>query len=75
MHLDRWAALNDAERRGFPPLSPDLVVEPASPNDAPADLRRRMALYAANEACLVWLLLAKSRSVEIWSPASPQQHS
>lgn len=25
--LDRWRALNEAERDGFPPLCPDLVVE------------------------------------------------
>jgi Uma2 family endonuclease len=25
--LDRWQALSDAERRGFAPLCPDLVVE------------------------------------------------
>jgi Uma2 family endonuclease len=31
--LDRWRALSEAEREGFPPLCPDLVVELASPSD------------------------------------------
>ncbi len=31
--LDRWQALSGAERRGFAPLCPDLVVELASPSD------------------------------------------
>ena len=29
----RWQALSPAERRGFPPLCPDLVIELASPSD------------------------------------------
>jgi Uma2 family endonuclease len=68
-----WIA--EAERRGFPPLCPDLVVELASPSDTPAELRRKMALYAANGASLGWLLLPESRRVEIWSPASPPRRS
>ncbi|MFM7394732.1 MAG: Uma2 family endonuclease [Cyanobium sp.] len=75
VRLDRWQALSEAERRGFPPLCPDLVVELASPSDTPADLRRKMELYAANGASLGWLLLPEFRSVEIWSPASPPQHT
>jgi Uma2 family endonuclease len=32
--LDRWLALTAEQRRGFPPLCPDLVVELASPSEA-----------------------------------------
>ena len=39
VRLERWQALTAAERRGFPPLCPDLVVELASPSDGGA--RRR----------------------------------
>lgn len=35
VRLDRWRALSDAERDGFPPLCPDLVVELASCSDDP----------------------------------------
>ena len=40
VRLDRWQVLSEAEREGFPPLCPDLVVElastsGASPSDAP----------------------------------------
>jgi Uma2 family endonuclease len=35
VRLDRWRALSDAERDGFPSLCPDLVVELASPSDDP----------------------------------------
>ena len=30
VRLDRWRALSDAERDGFPPLCPDLVVQKAA---------------------------------------------
>lgn len=71
MLLHRWQALSDAEMRGFPQLYPDLVVERASPSNSHADLRRKMALYAANGASLGLLLLPESRNVEILSLASP----
>jgi len=67
-----------APRRGFPPLSPDLVVELVSPSVAAGfsegvegprgsdPLRRKMAAYLPNDAQLGWLLLPDQRAVEIW---------
>ena len=52
VRLKRWQALSEAERDGFPPLCPDLVVE--------------LAAYMANGASLGWLLLPQSRTVEVW---------
>ena len=52
VRLERWQALSEAERDGFPPLCPDLVVE--------------LAAYMANGASLGWLLLPQSRTVEVW---------
>jgi Uma2 family endonuclease len=70
--LDRWQALSDAERRGFAPLCPDLVVELASPSDAGprglTTLRQKMAAYQRNGARLGWLLIPAERAVEIWEP-------
>ncbi|MCX5957847.1 MAG: Uma2 family endonuclease [Cyanobacteria bacterium] len=67
---DRWQALSPAERRTFPPLCPDLVVELASNSDAGprgvTSLRRKMGLYQANGTRLGWLLLSEQRVVEIW---------
>ena len=70
VRLDRWQALTAEQRRGFPPLCPDLVVELAStsnqgPRGAEA-LRRKMDLYQANGAQLGWLLLPEERAVELW---------
>jgi Uma2 family endonuclease len=33
VRLERWQALTPEQRRGFPPLCPDLVVELVSPSD------------------------------------------
>ena len=72
---ERWQALSPEQRRGFPPLCPDLVIELASTNGAsPSDtgargltaLRRKMDLYQANGARLGWLLLPQEQAVEIW---------
>jgi Uma2 family endonuclease len=69
VRLDRWQALSKAEREGFAPICPDLVVELASPSDDPQALRRKMAAYMANGASLGWLLLPQSRTVEVWTAA------
>ena len=72
---DRWQALTPEQRRTFPPLCPDLVIELASASDpgprGSEALRRKMALYQANGAQLGWLLFPEQRAVEIW-PARPE---
>ena len=70
VRLERWQELTPDQRRGFPPLCPDLVIELASPSDEGprglAALRRKMAAYIANGARLGWLISPEQRSVEIW---------
>ena len=72
---ERWQALSPEQRRTFPPLCPDLVIELASAWDSgprgSEALRRKMALYQANGAQLGWLLFPEQRAVEIW-PARPE---
>jgi Uma2 family endonuclease len=67
---ERWQVLSPEQRRGFPPLCPDLVVELVSPSDegprGSEALRRKMAAYVANGAQLGWLLFPEQRAVEIW---------
>lgn len=67
---ERWQALTPQQRRGFPPLCPDLVIELASPSDegprGVTALRRKMDQYQANGARLGWLLLPEERAVELW---------
>lgn len=70
VRLERWQALRPEQRRSFPPLCPDLVVELASASDEGprglTALRRKMAAYQANGAQLGWLIIPEQRAVEIW---------
>ena len=70
VNQERWQALTPEQRRTFPPLCPDLVIELASASDSgprgAEALRRKMALYQANGAQLGWLLFPEQRAVEIW---------
>jgi Uma2 family endonuclease len=74
VRLERWQALTPEQRRGFPPLCPDLVVELVSPSDegprGSEALRRKMTAYLANGARLGWLLFPEQRAVEIWQPGA-----
>jgi Uma2 family endonuclease len=70
VRLERWQGLSEAEREGFAPLCPDLVVELASPSDEPQALRKKMAAYMANGARMGWLLLPQKRTVEVWLPGT-----
>ena len=69
LRLERWQALTPEQRRSFPPLCPDVVVELASPSDqGPRSLnalRRKMVAYQANGAQLGWLLIPEEQAVEI----------
>ena len=77
LRLERWQALTPEQRRSFPPLCPELVVELASPSDqgprALNALRRKMVAYQANGAQLGWLLIPEQQAVEIW-PAAGEPH-
>ena len=77
VRLERWQAITPEQRRSFPPLCPDVVVELASPSDqgprAVAALRQKMAAYQANGAQLGWLLIPEERAVEVW-PAASEPH-
>ena len=75
VRLERWRGLDPEQRRGFPPLCPDLVVELASPSDQGprglSALRQKMRSYLNNGALLGWLLLPEEQAVEIWQADSP----
>ena len=66
----RLQALSPEQRRGFPPLCPDLVIELASPSDegprGETALRRKLTTYLANGARLGWVLFPEQQAVEIW---------
>ena len=78
VRLQRWHALTPEQRRGFPPLCPDLVVELASSSDQGprglTALRHKMSAYQANGAQLGWLLIPEQQAVEVWpAQGKPQR--
>ena len=50
----------------FVPRMPDLAVEISSPSNTLSELRRKAAVYLANGAELVWLVLPERTGAEVW---------
>ena len=66
--LERWDALPAHDRKRFPPLCPDFVIELRSETDSLKDLRAKMQEYQANGARLGWLIDPQTPLVEIYRP-------
>ncbi|MEH1818146.1 MAG: Uma2 family endonuclease [Nostoc sp.] len=64
--LARWEALAPDERRTFPPICPDFVVELRSDSDTLKSLQDKMQEYIKNGARLGWLIDPKGKQVEIY---------
>jgi len=67
--LERWNALTLKERKKFPPICPDFVVEMRSETDSLKTLQAKMQEYLENGICLGWLIDPKTKRVEIYRPA------
>ncbi|MBE9129303.1 MULTISPECIES: Uma2 family endonuclease [unclassified Coleofasciculus] len=67
--LERWEALPPKDRKRFPPLCPDFVVELRSETDALNELRAKMREYRENGAKLGWLIDPQTPLVEIYRPS------
>lgn len=68
---DRWDALTPEQKRKFPPLCPDFVIELRSESDSLQTLQAKMREYIENGALLGWLIDPKSQQVEIYRPEQP----
>jgi len=64
--LARWQALSKEEKKRFPPLCPDFVVELRSETDSLEKLRAKMREYQNNGALLGWLIDPQTPLVEIY---------
>ncbi|EDX75981.1 conserved hypothetical protein [Coleofasciculus chthonoplastes PCC 7420] len=65
---ERWEALSAEDRRRFPPLCPDFVIELRSETDSLPPLQRKMEEYLANGLRLGWLLDPQTPLAEIYRP-------
>lgn len=64
--LERWNKLTPEQRKAFPPLCPDFVVELRSPSDSLRSIQDKMQEYMSNGAHLGWLINPKAQQVEIY---------
>ena len=57
-----------AQKKKFPPLAPDFVVELRSETDSMRSLRAKMREYVASGVRLGWLIDPLGRRVEVFRP-------
>ena len=65
---EKWSALSAEEKRKFPPICPDFVVELRSPSDSLLNLKNKMTEYIENGAALGWLIDPTTRNVFVYCP-------
>ncbi|MDJ0571815.1 MAG: Uma2 family endonuclease [Pleurocapsa sp. MO_192.B19] len=73
--LDRWNQLTQQQQDGFPPITPDFVIELVSPSDIKnqryEDLQAKMQEYLDNGVKLGWLIEPSAKTVEIYRSQQP----
>lgn len=65
---ERWEALTAGERKRFPPLCPDFVIELRSDTDRLSTLQAKMQEYIDNGAQLGWLIDPLKKKVWVYRP-------
>ncbi|UBF27724.1 Uma2 family endonuclease [Kovacikia minuta CCNUW1] len=68
---ERWNTLTPEQKRRFPPLCPDFVIELRSETASLETLRAKMREYMENGARLGWLIDPKTRQVEVYRVGKP----
>jgi Uma2 family endonuclease len=68
VELSRWEALTPEQRKKFPPLAPDFVIELRSATDRLPPLQEKMEEYRANGVRLGLLIDPQQKQVEIYRP-------
>lgn len=63
---DRWNALTPKERKQFPPLCPDFVVELLSESDTLKDTSEKMREYMDNGCRLGWMIDPRTEEIRIF---------
>ncbi|MBC1236735.1 Uma2 family endonuclease [Nostoc sp. 2RC] len=63
---ERWEALTPEQRRKFPPIAPDFVIELRSATDDLQMLRQKMQEYLDAGVKLGWLINPQQQQVEIY---------
>lgn len=70
IRLDRWNQLSLEERKSFPHICPDFVVELRSPSDSLKSVKEKMVEYIANGVQLGWLIDPQQKKVYVYQPGA-----
>ena len=65
---ERWAALNAKQRRSYPPIPPDFVIEILSETDSLRVLKAKMDVWMFNKVKLAWLVDPYAATITIYRP-------
>lgn len=68
IRYDRWNQLSLEERKSFPHICPDFVVELRSPSDSIKTVKAKMVEYIENGAQLGWLIDPQQKKVYVYQP-------
>ncbi len=68
--LERWNALSKDDRKKFPPICPDFVIELRSETDRLANLEEKLQGYLDNGVRLGWLIDPLKKQVQIYRPGN-----
>jgi len=66
VELSRWQALTPEQRKRFPPIAPDFVIELRSRTDDLATLQAKMQEYLDSGVRLGWLFNPQDQQVEVY---------
>jgi Uma2 family endonuclease len=65
--------MSERERKGFPYLCPEFVIEVLSPSDRLKAAKAKMERWIANGAKLAWLIDGDAETVYIYQPNQPSE--
>ncbi len=68
-----WSTLTPEQRRKFPPVCPEFMMEVKSPSDALPDLQAKMQEYLANGMQLGFLLHIEAETAYVYRPGQPAE--
>jgi Uma2 family endonuclease len=68
---ERWLALPQEDRKKFPPITPDFVIELRSESDRLKELEEKMQYYMDNGVRLGWLIEPLRCRLHVYQPGKP----
>jgi Uma2 family endonuclease len=73
IELSRWQALTPEQRKRFPPIAPDFVIELRSRTDDLTMLQEKMQEYLDSGVRLGWLFNPQDQQVEVYRPGQDKE--